>query len=85
MDTDKQPYEIFLEVVANRGAEYHYPECGRLCKAHNFHEFNWRHLNFFQHHCYVAARVPLGGLPRPRDQAGQDALNPRGQPVHLAV
>ncbi|CAO0822946.1 hypothetical protein DFAR_330004 [Desulfarculales bacterium] len=30
------------------------------------------------------SRAP-GGLPRPQDQTGQDALDPQGQPIHLAV
>ncbi|CAO0822212.1 hypothetical protein DFAR_2870049 [Desulfarculales bacterium] len=29
-----------------------------MCEAHNFHEFTGRHLNFFQHHCYVTALMP---------------------------
>ncbi|CAO0820877.1 transposase [Desulfarculales bacterium] len=37
VDTDKQPHEVSLEVAADRGAEYPYPECGRLCKAHDLH------------------------------------------------
>jgi hypothetical protein len=32
--------------------------CGRPSKAHDFAEFTWRHLNFFQHHCYITANVP---------------------------
>ncbi|CAO0824772.1 hypothetical protein DFAR_910015 [Desulfarculales bacterium] len=56
VDTNKQPHEVLLEVAADRGAEYPCPECGRLCTAHNFHEFTWRHLSLFQHHCYVIAR-----------------------------
>ncbi|CAO0824680.1 transposase [Desulfarculales bacterium] len=60
MDTDKQPHKIFLEV---REPEYSCPECGRLCKAHDFHEFTWPHLNLFQHHCYVTARVPRVDCP----------------------
>ena len=32
--------------------------CGKACKAHDFGEFTWRHLNFFQHHCYITAKVP---------------------------
>lgn len=32
--------------------------CGEKCKAHDFREFTWRHLNFFQHHCYLTADVP---------------------------
>ncbi|CAO0820595.1 hypothetical protein DFAR_1730002 [Desulfarculales bacterium] len=38
-------------------------ECGRLCKAYDFHEFTWRHRNIFQHHCYVAARVSRVDCP----------------------
>ena len=29
-----------------------------MCKAHDYKEFTWRHLNFFQHHCYLTAPVP---------------------------
>src|SRR3954468_5538451 len=29
-----------------------------LRKAHDFAEFTWRHLNFFQHHCFITAKVP---------------------------
>ncbi|CAO0821463.1 transposase [Desulfarculales bacterium] len=57
VDTDKQPHEVFLEVAADREAEYLCPEYGRLCKAHGFHKFTWRHLNLFQHHCDIAARM----------------------------
>lgn len=63
LDTDKQPHELHLEVAADRGARFACPVCGRLCKAHDFAEFNWRHLNFFQHHCTVTARVPRTNCP----------------------
>ncbi|CAO0824820.1 hypothetical protein DFAR_940014 [Desulfarculales bacterium] len=63
MDTDKQPHEVFLEVTVDRGAESPCPECGRLCKAHDFHEVTWCHLSLFQHHCYVTARVPRVPCP----------------------
>ncbi|CAO0824878.1 hypothetical protein DFAR_970009 [Desulfarculales bacterium] len=46
----KQPREVFLEVAADRGAEYPCPECGRLWKTHDVHEFTWRHLNL----CIIA-------------------------------
>jgi transposase len=58
LDRDKQPNELHLEVAAERGALFACPDCGRLCKAHDFAEFTWRHLNFFQHHCIIAAKVP---------------------------
>lgn len=63
VDTSKQPHEVYLEVTAERGAEYPCPECGRLCKAHDFQEFTWRHLNIFQYHCYVTGRMPRVDCP----------------------
>ncbi|NCC26437.1 MAG: ISL3 family transposase [Deltaproteobacteria bacterium] len=58
LDLHKQPSELRLEVDAGRGALYPCPVCAKLCKAHDFKEFTWRHLNFFQHHCQITARVP---------------------------
>ncbi|EKD98675.1 MAG: hypothetical protein ACD_23C00315G0001, partial [uncultured bacterium] len=63
VDTGKQPHEVYLEVTADRGAEYPCPECGRLCKARDFQEFTWRHLNIFQYHCYVTGRMPRVDCP----------------------
>jgi transposase len=50
-------------VEADRGSLFACPECGRACKAHDFAEFRWRHLNFFQHHGYITARVPRTDCP----------------------
>jgi len=61
LDTDKQPHELHLHVQADRGAEYPCPVCGKACKAHDFKDEQWRHLNFFQHHCHIHARVPRVG------------------------
>lgn len=58
LDTEKSPSELHLEIGADRGAHYPCPKCGISCKAHDFKEYTWRHLNFFQHHCYLKARVP---------------------------
>ncbi len=58
LDTTMQPNQLHLEVAAARGGLFPCPACGKLCKAHDFAEFTWRHLNFFQHHCYVTAKVP---------------------------
>ena len=63
LDTDKQPHELHLEIKAERGAKYACPVCGRECPAHDFQEKTWRHLNFFQHHCYVHASVPRVKCP----------------------
>ena len=58
LDMEKSPHELHLRIAAERGALFHCPECGDLCKAHDFTELTWRHLNFFQHHCYITAPVP---------------------------
>ncbi len=63
LDTDKRPNDLHIEVAANRGARFPCPDCGRACKAHDFAEFTWRHLNFFQHHCYITAKVPRTDCP----------------------
>jgi len=34
-----------------------------MYKAHDFKELRWRHLNFFQHHCLITARVPRVRCP----------------------
>jgi hypothetical protein len=33
-------------------------DSGAPCKAHDTSNHTWRHLNFFEHHCYLHARVP---------------------------
>lgn len=63
LDTVKTPQELHLRVAADRGALYPCPECGKACKAHDFKELTWRHLNFFQHHCYITAPVPRTNCP----------------------
>jgi len=63
LDTSKQPHELHLAIQADRGAQYPCPVCGALCKAHDFKEKQWRHLNFFQHHCYIHASVPRVKCP----------------------
>jgi hypothetical protein len=47
LDIEKKPSELRLDVEADRGTLYPCPKCEILCKAHDFKEFTWRHLNFF--------------------------------------
>lgn len=58
LDTSTNPYELHLKIAAGRGALYPCPECGKMCKAHDFLEMSWRHLDFFQHQCILTAKVP---------------------------
>jgi len=63
LDLDKEPHELHLRIEAERGARYPCQKCGEMCKAHDFKDLTWRHLNFFQHHCYVTAPVPRVNCP----------------------
>lgn len=63
LDTAVSPHRLELYVEAERGSLYPCPECGKACKAHDFADKTWRHLNFFQHHCYLHARVPRTKCP----------------------
>src|SRR5258705_7425236 len=63
LDTEKRPHELHLEVVADRAALYPCPYCQPACNGHDFESFTWRHLNFFQHHCLITARVPRVDCP----------------------
>ncbi len=58
LDTEKNPHELHLELASDRGSLFPCPECGKECKAHDFKELRWRHLNFFQHHCLLTAKGP---------------------------
>lgn len=58
LDTSNSPHELHIRISADRGSWFPCPNCGEKCKAHDFKEFTWRHLNFFQHHCYLTADVP---------------------------
>ena len=58
LDTVKSPNELRLSVGAERGSLYPCPKCGKACPAHDYKELTWQHLNFFQHHCYITAKVP---------------------------
>jgi transposase len=63
LDTAKHPHELNLEVKCERGTKFACPECGQSHPAHDFQEKTWRHLNFFQHHCYIHASVPRVRCP----------------------
>ena len=63
LDTVEQPHVLKIRLEADRGALFPCPDCGRACKAHDFKEFTWRHLNFFQHHCMITAKVPRTECP----------------------
>jgi len=63
LDTDHASTKLHQEIGAARGALYPGPECGAACKAHDFKEFMWQHINFFQYHCCLTARLARINCP----------------------
>jgi len=56
-DLDKRRLDV--EIDFPRGSVFACPSCGREgCSAYDTERYEWRHLNFFQHEAYLAARVP---------------------------
>jgi transposase len=53
-----------IELDFARGAVFACPACaGQGCKVHDTERRRWRHLNFFQHECYLNARLPRVECP----------------------
>jgi len=63
LDLDRSPHELQLEVGTDRGTRFECPQCDKVCAAHDYQTRRWRHLNFFQHHCYITASVPRVNCP----------------------
>jgi transposase len=63
LDTTKDPHELHLEIETDRGTHFACPQCGQSHPAHDYQTKQWRHLNFFQHHCLITARVPRVRCP----------------------
>lgn len=55
-DVDKSE-ELHVTIDFKRGSRFA-DETGILCGVHDTVDKTWRHLNFFQHACYLHARVP---------------------------
>lgn len=41
-----------------KGSVFVCPACGKEAKAYDTTEKQWRHMNFFQHECYIVGRLP---------------------------
>ena len=49
--------ELHVKIDFKKGAKFS-GENEELCSVHDTKEKTWRHLNFFQHECYLHCRVP---------------------------
>lgn len=55
---DAQKRRLDIRVDFKPGSSFGCPECAQLCKVHDTAEHEWRHLNFFEHQCFLKARQP---------------------------
>lgn len=53
-----EPKKLLLNIEPKRGLPWKCPECGTDGPAHDVVEKRWRHLDFFQYECELAAKVP---------------------------
>ena len=49
---------LVIDVGFQRGYKFTDPDSGEPCPVHDTVERSWRHLNFFEHECYLRCRVP---------------------------
>lgn len=49
--------ELHIEIDFKYGSQFP-NEHGELCGVHDTKQKTWRHLNFFEYHCYLTCRVP---------------------------
>lgn len=56
---DEAARRLDIDIAFARGARFACPSCGAEgCPAYDSAAMTWRHLSFFQHQCYLNARVP---------------------------
>jgi transposase len=53
----KKAGELHIHIDFEPGAKF-LDDTGTLCPVYDSEERTWRHLNFFEHTCYLHARVP---------------------------
>jgi len=60
IDFNLEEKRLTIHIDFEKGTKFHYCEgtYNELAKVHDTQEKEWRHLNFFEHECYLHARVP---------------------------
>lgn len=56
-ETSDGTQELHINIDFKKGSKFT-DEHGELCSVHDTQQRTWRHLNFFQHACYLHCRVP---------------------------
>jgi transposase len=58
-DFDAEAHRLDIQIDFAPGSRFACPACGAAdCPAYDTERKTWRHLDFFQHHAYLTARVP---------------------------
>jgi transposase len=57
LDNLKTGKNLNISIDFKRGSRFP-DEMGELCEVHDTVQKTWRHLNFFEHACYIHCRVP---------------------------
>lgn len=60
---DEQAQVLTLEIDFRRGTRFSHPDAQGEHPVHDTQVKRYRHLNFFQHECYLEVRVPRIRLP----------------------
>jgi len=60
---DERRSEVHISVDWQEGSSFPCPVCGKECSVHDSSEYAWRHPNFFEHRCYIHARLPKVSCP----------------------
>lgn len=49
---------LVIDMGFERGYKFADPDSGNPCRVHDRVQRSWRHLNFFEHTCYLRCKVP---------------------------
>lgn len=60
---DKELKRLDIQIAFKKGSSFSVTGVDGMHKAYDTVEKSWRHLNFFQHECYLTARVPRVRTP----------------------
>ena len=55
--TENSIKELHLHIGCTKGHQFKDKE-GKLCSVYDTKDREWRHMNFFEHHCYIHCPVP---------------------------
>ncbi|MGM0568934.1 MAG: helix-turn-helix domain-containing protein, partial [Elusimicrobiota bacterium] len=53
---EEKRLDIYLDFP--KGSKFNCPECNKRRSVYDTKDKEWRHLNFFEHECYLHARTP---------------------------